>query len=73
MPKFFARQTFAGELHFFSGDIEDWPDFYNTFKRTTEPIYTDEENILRLQKCLEGKVQFLLMSPNNLKLRIFLN
>ncbi|XP_065095606.1 uncharacterized protein LOC135717443 [Ochlerotatus camptorhynchus] len=43
------------ELPKFSGDPEEWPIFYSSFKNTTEVCgYTDAENLARLQRSLGG-------------------
>lgn len=43
------------ELPTFSGDPEDWPIFYSSFRNTTEVCgYSDAENLARLQRCLRG-------------------
>ncbi|XP_055623485.1 uncharacterized protein LOC129766911 [Toxorhynchites rutilus septentrionalis] len=50
-----ARQVMPRELPKFSGDPEEWPMFYSSFKNTTEVCgYTDAENLARLQRCLGG-------------------
>ncbi|XP_055623137.1 uncharacterized protein LOC129766588 [Toxorhynchites rutilus septentrionalis] len=50
-----ARQVLSRELPIFSGDPEDWPMFYSSFKNTTEVCgYSDAENLARLQRCLRG-------------------
>ncbi|XP_062704301.1 uncharacterized protein LOC134286665 [Aedes albopictus] len=67
-----ARQAVSRELPIFSGSPEEWPLFYSTFNSTTEICgYTQEENLLRLQKCLKGKafeaVKCRLMHPSNVQ------
>ncbi|XP_062556853.1 uncharacterized protein LOC134221681 [Armigeres subalbatus] len=50
-----ARQVMARDLPFFSGDPEDWPIFYSSFKNSTAVCgYSDAENLARLQRCLRG-------------------
>ncbi|XP_053686569.1 uncharacterized protein LOC128736113 [Sabethes cyaneus] len=50
-----ARQVMPRELPKFSGDPEEWPMFYSSFKNTTEVCgYTDAENLARLQRSLVG-------------------
>ncbi|XP_065087108.1 uncharacterized protein LOC135708862 [Ochlerotatus camptorhynchus] len=65
-----ARQAVSRELPQFSGTPEEWPLFYSTFTTTTTMCgYTQEENLIRLQKCLKGKayeaVKCRLMHPAN--------
>ncbi|XP_055632393.1 uncharacterized protein LOC129772888 [Toxorhynchites rutilus septentrionalis] len=43
------------ELPHFSGNPEDWPIFICSFEQTTAAcVYTDAENLIRLQRCLKG-------------------
>jgi hypothetical protein len=70
--KFIARQSHAKELPIFAGKPEEWPVFIAAYERTTKTCgYTDDENLLRLQKCLKGEagktVQALMVSPKNLQ------
>jgi hypothetical protein len=70
--KFIARQSHAKELPIFAGKPEEWPVFIAAYERTTKTCgYTDDENLLRLQKCLKGEagktVQALMVTPQNLK------
>lgn len=57
-------------LPIFDGNPEEWPIFYSQYKRSTD-IYKicDEENIVRLQRCLKGRakdtVQPLLIASSN--------
>ncbi|XP_055589342.1 uncharacterized protein LOC129741628 [Uranotaenia lowii] len=65
-----ARQAFDRELPTFSGLPEEWPLFLSTFNTTTSMCgFTQEENLIRLQKCLKGKafdaVRCMLMHPSN--------
>lgn len=65
-----ARQAVSKDLPPFSGNPEDWPIFVSTFESTTAMCgYSDEENMIRLQKCLKGKayeaVKSCLMHPTN--------
>ncbi|XP_062711580.1 uncharacterized protein LOC134289580 [Aedes albopictus] len=65
-----ARQAISRELPIFDGSPEEWPLFYSTFNSTTEMCgYTQEENLIRLQKGLKGKaydaVKCRLMHPAN--------
>ncbi|XP_062698793.1 uncharacterized protein LOC109420058 [Aedes albopictus] len=51
-----ARQAVAKELPIFSGAPEEWPLFIATYENTTRMCgYSDEENLLRLQRSLKGK------------------
>ncbi|XP_058816130.1 uncharacterized protein LOC131679416 [Topomyia yanbarensis] len=51
-----ARQAVSKDLPSFDGNPEDWPVFVSSFNRTTEMCgFTNEENILRLQKSLKGR------------------
>ncbi|XP_058816368.1 uncharacterized protein LOC131679652 [Topomyia yanbarensis] len=51
-----ARHAVAKELPYFSGNPEEWPLFIATYESTTRMCgYSDEENLLRLQKSLKGK------------------
>lgn len=57
-------------LPYFDGNPEDWPLFFNQFERSTNLFnICDDENIIRLQKCLKGRardaVQPLLIAPEN--------
>ncbi|XP_058449233.1 uncharacterized protein LOC131429200 [Malaya genurostris] len=67
-----ARQAVSKDLPQFSGDPEDWPLFLSTFNSTTAMCgFTDEENTIRLQRCLKGRaydaVKSCLMHPSNVK------
>jgi hypothetical protein len=69
--RFIIRQSHAKDLPSFSGRAEEWPAFLSTYERTTTVCgFTDDENLLRLQRCLKGEalkaVQSLLVSPFNL-------
>ncbi|XP_055589277.1 uncharacterized protein LOC129741562 [Uranotaenia lowii] len=64
-----ARQLGSKELPEFDGTPEDWPLFICTFQNTSAACgYSDDENLLRLQKCLKGParqmVQSQLMMPS---------
>jgi len=72
IEKFLARQSGGRELPSFSGDPEDWPGFVAQFEKSTEVCgYSDEENMLRLQRCLKGRaresVKSILHLPEQLK------
>ncbi|XP_062703670.1 uncharacterized protein LOC115259000 [Aedes albopictus] len=65
-----ARQGISKDLPKFSGRFEEWPVFMSMFNSTTNMCgFTNEENLIRLQKSLEGKAyetaQSLLMHPSN--------
>ncbi|XP_053686266.1 uncharacterized protein LOC128735804 [Sabethes cyaneus] len=51
-----ARQAVSKDLPIFSGNPEEWPVFMSMYNRTTTMCgFTDDENIVRLQKSLKGK------------------
>ncbi|XP_053685635.1 uncharacterized protein LOC128735162 [Sabethes cyaneus] len=51
-----ARQAVAKELPTFSGNPEEWPLFIATYESSTRMCgFSDEENLLRLQRSLKGK------------------
>lgn len=65
-----ARQSVSKDLPVFSGNQEEWPVFLSIFNSTTSMCgYSNEENIVRLQRCLKGKaydaVRSRLMHPSN--------
>ncbi|XP_062557407.1 uncharacterized protein LOC134222278 [Armigeres subalbatus] len=67
-----ARQAVSKDLPPFSGNPEDWPIFLSMFNSTTAMCgFTEEENIVRLQKSLKGKayeaVKYRLMHPGNVQ------
>ena len=40
-----------------SGEIAEWPQFFQTLKNTTKLCgFTNAENMARLHKCLKGRV-----------------
>ncbi|XP_065073508.1 uncharacterized protein LOC135697661 [Ochlerotatus camptorhynchus] len=50
-----ARQVIPRELPVFTGDPQDWPLFFSSFRNSTEACgYNDAENLARLQRCLRG-------------------
>ncbi|XP_055522480.1 uncharacterized protein LOC129716671 [Wyeomyia smithii] len=66
-----ARQAVARDLPVFYGHPEEWPLFHASFESSTRMCgYSDEENLLRLQRCLKGKaleaVRSRLLHPSNL-------
>ncbi|XP_062714227.1 uncharacterized protein LOC134290998 [Aedes albopictus] len=65
-----ARQAFSKDLPTFSGDPEEWPLFLSTFNSTTALCgFTNDENIVRLQRSLKGRayeaVKSRLLHPTN--------
>ncbi|XP_058464118.1 uncharacterized protein LOC131438258 [Malaya genurostris] len=51
-----ARQAVPKELPDFNGDPEDWPLFLSMFNSSTQMCgFSNEENMLRLRKCLKGQ------------------
>ncbi|XP_058817154.1 uncharacterized protein LOC131680459 [Topomyia yanbarensis] len=65
-----ARQAMSKDLPEFSGSPEDWPLFYSMFNTSTQMCgFSNEENMLRLRKCLRGKaleaVRCRLLHPSN--------
>ncbi|XP_058816367.1 uncharacterized protein LOC131679651 [Topomyia yanbarensis] len=65
-----ARQAISKDLPEFSGSPEDWPLFYSMFNTSTQMCgFSNEENMLRLRKCLRGKaleaVRCRLLHPSN--------
>ncbi|XP_061393150.1 uncharacterized protein LOC133328620 [Musca vetustissima] len=56
--QFFARQSFSKDLPHFNGDPREWPIFISAFEQSTNAAgYSNEENLIRLQKCLHGKAR----------------
>ncbi|XP_062711040.1 uncharacterized protein LOC115254900 [Aedes albopictus] len=65
-----ARQAVSRDLPDFDGSLEDWPLFYAMFNSSTQMCgFTNEENMLRLRKCLKGNaleaVKCELLHPSN--------
>ncbi|XP_062704081.1 uncharacterized protein LOC134286482 [Aedes albopictus] len=65
-----ARQAISKDLPTFSGDPEEWPLFLSTFTSTTTLCgFTNDENIVRLQRSLKGRayeaVKSRLLHPSN--------
>ncbi|XP_036332247.1 uncharacterized protein LOC118743590 [Rhagoletis pomonella] len=70
-----TRQVMLKDLPFFSGNPEEWPVFITNFEQSTERCgFTDQENLIRLQKCLKGPaleaVRGKLMMPSTVSLAI---
>ncbi|XP_053683167.1 uncharacterized protein LOC128733540 [Sabethes cyaneus] len=66
-----ARQVVSKELPNFSGSPEEWPLFFASYENSTRICgYSDEENLLRLQRSLKGRaldaVRCRLLHPSNL-------
>ena len=73
MEKFMARQSVSSDLPPFSGEPEQWLAFYNAFQHTTVICgLRDDENLVRLNKCLTGQareaVNPILGMPSNVSL-----
>ncbi|XP_062541184.1 uncharacterized protein LOC134209208 [Armigeres subalbatus] len=65
-----ARQAVSKDMPEFSGNPEDWPLFFSVFNSSTQMCgFSNEENMLRLRKCLKGKaleaVRCRLLHPSN--------
>lgn len=65
----FARQVIPSDLPKFSGRPEDWPIFISSYNNSTEACgFSNVENLIRLQRCLEGpalqSVRSKLLLPN---------
>ncbi|XP_058811282.1 uncharacterized protein LOC131676179 [Topomyia yanbarensis] len=65
-----ARQAVSKDLPDFSGNPEDWPLFFSMFNSSTQMCgFSNEENMLRLRKCLKGRaleaVRCRLLHPSN--------
>ncbi|XP_067625235.1 uncharacterized protein [Eurosta solidaginis] len=72
-PSISIQQPYVRKLHDlpeFNGSPEEWPMFFAAFKETTSMyMYTDLENLFRLQKALKGparqRVECLLIHPSS--------
>ncbi|XP_053691447.1 uncharacterized protein LOC128739964 [Sabethes cyaneus] len=65
-----ARQAVSKDLPEFNGNPEDWPLFFSAFTNSTQMCgFSNEENMLRLRKCLRGRaleaVKCRLLHPSN--------
>ncbi|XP_062702895.1 uncharacterized protein LOC134285671 [Aedes albopictus] len=65
-----ARQAVPKDLPEFGGNPEDWPLFFSVFNSSTQMCgFSNEENMLRLRKCLTGRaleaVRCRLLHPSN--------
>ncbi|XP_033232607.1 uncharacterized protein [Drosophila pseudoobscura] len=70
-----ARQVINKDLPCFSGNPEEWPMFIVNFEQSTERCgLRDQENLMRLQRCLKGAaleaVRGKLMMPATVRLAI---
>uniref|UniRef100_A0A182PYT9 Uncharacterized protein n=1 Tax=Anopheles epiroticus TaxID=199890 RepID=A0A182PYT9_9DIPT len=66
-----AREITPKELPIFSGTVEQWPLFITAYERSTAACgFSDEENLIRLQRALRGpaleSVDHLLLLPDGL-------
>lgn len=53
-----CRNSIARNLPKFDGNISDWPLFYKQYQTSSEAWgFNHQENILRLDGCLVGKVR----------------
>ncbi|XP_075170238.1 uncharacterized protein LOC142242552 [Haematobia irritans] len=53
-----ARQCISKDLPPFNGDPREWPIFISAFEQSTNIAgYGNDENLIRLQKCLHGKAR----------------
>nr|CTR11689.1 polyprotein [Calliphora vicina] len=53
-----ARQSISRDLPAFNGDPKEWAIFISAFEQSTRVAgYSNEENLIRLQKCLHGKAR----------------
>ncbi|XP_054745916.1 uncharacterized protein LOC129250308 [Anastrepha obliqua] len=51
-----SRQVLSKDLPTFTGRPEDWPVFITNYEQSTIRCgFTDQENLIRLQKCLKGQ------------------
>lgn len=65
-----ARQVLPRELPKFHGTPEEWPLFISGYESSTETGgYSNAENLIRLQRCLQGRaleaVRSILLTPDN--------
>ncbi|XP_055604494.1 uncharacterized protein LOC129752749 [Uranotaenia lowii] len=67
-----ARQAVSKDLPDFNGNPEDWPLFFSIFNSSSQLCgFSNEENMLRLRKCLRGKaleaVKCRMLHPSNVQ------
>lgn len=70
-----ARHAISKDLPLFTGKPEDWPIFITNYTQSTERCgFTEQENLIRLQKCLKGAaleaVKGKLMLPSTVNFAI---
>lgn len=70
ISKILTRQSLPRDLPNFDGSPLEWPNFIHQYNNSNALCgYTDEENQVRLQKCLKGNarkvVRSLLIMPQN--------
>ncbi|XP_075157722.1 uncharacterized protein LOC142230988 [Haematobia irritans] len=70
-----SRQVINKDLPSFSGHPEDWPLFITNYEQSTERCgFSNQENLIRLQRCLKGAaleaVRGKLMMPSTVPLAI---
>ncbi|XP_053968725.1 uncharacterized protein LOC128870147 [Anastrepha ludens] len=70
-----SREVLSKDLPTFTGMPEDWPVFITNYEQSTIRCgFTDQENLIRLQKCLKGQaleaVRGRLMVPSTVGLAI---
>ena len=75
LEKMMARQSIPKELPIFNGEPSEWPLFIRQYENTTKLCgLTNEENAMRLAKCLKGKaydtVHSMLGIPDNVPMVI---
>ncbi|XP_055527219.1 uncharacterized protein LOC129719835 [Wyeomyia smithii] len=63
-----TRQVIGKDLPIFSGNSDEWPIWISNFQRSTTSCgFSDDENLIRLQRCLKGPaleaVRSRLLSP----------
>ncbi|XP_038118646.1 uncharacterized protein LOC119769608 [Culex quinquefasciatus] len=55
LQQMFARQVIPSDLPNFNGRPEDWPVFYSSYNNSTRACkFSNVENLIRLQRCLQG-------------------
>ncbi|KAJ6644656.1 hypothetical protein Bhyg_09625 [Pseudolycoriella hygida] len=65
-----ARHVLPRDLPKFQGSPKEWPMFISSFQSSTNTGgYSNAENLIRLQRCLQGKaleaVRSILLTPDN--------
>ncbi|KAG5878075.1 hypothetical protein JTB14_006601 [Gonioctena quinquepunctata] len=68
----FARHSIEKDLPSFDGKSEGWPTFKSHFRKISSICeYTQEESMIKLQKCLRGEakqaVAGMMISPENIE------